>query len=354
MVDPRFYPLANKIKLKDVLDLSGAVLAGESSLLDETVSGVSTLDKAHEDELSYVGKPSFISELKKTKASFCFIKGEFLKKCPSHICYLIHPHPEEAFAKITSFFYPSKPQYKGIHPTAVIGENVKLGFDVTIGAHTVIEDNVEIGKGSWIGSGVVIEQGVKVGENCVIQHRAILAYTIIDDEVTIGYGSIIGYAGFGYALNPFEGHTHIPHLGRVLIGKRVQIGANSCVDKGGAQDTIIEDGVVIDNLVQIAHNVKVGKNCVIAAQVGIAGSCEIESSVVLLGQVGVAHRIKIGKDSVIQAQAGIIQDVKPGSVMFGTPALLSKDYFRQFVLQKRLLKDRNIKPHKHSSEKVEC
>jgi UDP-3-O-[3-hydroxymyristoyl] glucosamine N-acyltransferase len=350
MVDSSFYPPAKKIKLKDVLDLSGAVIAGKSVHLEDVVCGASTLDQAENGQVSYVGKTSFISKLKKTKATFCFIKEEFLKESPTHIVYLIHPHPEEAFAKISSYIYPLTPLYEGIHPTAVIGKNVKLGSGISIGAHTVIKDNVVIGEGTWIGSGVVVEQGVHLGKKCVVHHRVVLAYVLIDDEVTIGYGTSIGYAGFGFALNPSSGHTHIPQLGRVLIGKHVQIGSNSCIDRGGSKDTVIEEGVIIDNLVQIAHNVRIGKNSVIVAQAGIAGSCELGEFVILAGQVGIADHTNIGKNSVIQAQAGIMRDVKPGSVMFGTPALPSKDYFRQIALQKRLLKSRRVKAKEHSLE----
>jgi UDP-3-O-[3-hydroxymyristoyl] glucosamine N-acyltransferase len=227
-----------------------------------------------------------------------------------------------------------------VSPSASIGNNCHLGYNV------VIEDNVEIGQNCFIDSGCVIKYGVKVGDNVRIGANAYISYSIIGDDVAILPGARLGQDGYGFATHQGV-HHKIFHLGRVLVGNDVEIGANATIDRGSINDTIIGDGCKIDNLVQLGHNVVLGKGCLIVAQVGIAGSTKIGNYCALGGQVGVAGHLRIADQVKVAAQSGVIQNIDHNnSVVGGTPAVPIRQWHKQSILLKKLI---NQKVSDHGS-----
>jgi UDP-3-O-[3-hydroxymyristoyl] glucosamine N-acyltransferase len=213
------------------------------------------------------------------------------------------------------------PVVEGVDPWARVGTNVQLAAGVSVGPHAVIEDNAQVGAGTVIGGGCRIGRNTKIGAHCRLDANVVVYHDCsVGHHVVIQANSTIGAVGFGYAF--IDGaHKLIPHHGGVVIEDFVEIGANTCVDRAKFGNTIIGAGTKIDNLVQIAHNVVIGKCCLIAAQVGVAGSCRIGDGVVLAGQVGLADNIEIGAGTMVGAQAGVMSDVAPGERLAWSPAL---------------------------------
>ena len=234
-----------------------------------------------------------------------------------------------ALIETLNLFAPKlKPAVEGVDPSARVGVNVQLGEGVCIGPHVVLEDNVQIGPGSIIGGGCKIGENTRVGANCRLDSNVVVYHNcILGNHVILQANSTIGSVGFGYAF--VDGaHKLIPHNGGVVVEDFVEIGANSCVDRAKFGNTIIGAGTKIDNLVQIAHNVAIGKCCLIASQTGVAGSCRLGDGVVLAGQVGLADNIEIGAGTMVGAQAGIMSSVGPGEKLAWTPAVNRKEAVR--------------------------
>ena len=229
------------------------------------------------------------------------------------------PYPYKAYAQAAQAFYPCAINNGTIHESAIIGKDAQIGDGTQIGAGAIIGDNVHIGARCRIGAGAVI------------------THALVGDDVTIYRGACIGQDGFGFAIDP-QGHVKVPQLGRVVIEDHVEIGANTTIDRGAGPDTIIGQGTWIDNLVQIGHNVKIGKGCVIVAQVGVSGSTVIEDYAMLGGQVGVAGHLRIGQGARIAAQSGVMRNVPDGEEQMGTPSIPIKQFMRQVAALKRLIK----------------
>jgi UDP-3-O-[3-hydroxymyristoyl] glucosamine N-acyltransferase len=234
------------------------------------------------------------------------------------------------------FFQPFRPE-PGIHSTAVVSPSAKIGQRVAVGALTVIEDKAEIGDGTVIFPLVSIYPRVKIGEECVLHsHVSVREDVRIGSRVILHSGVVIGSDGFGYLKLADGTHKKIPQKGTVVIEDDVEIGANSAVDRAALGETIIRRGTKIDNLVQVAHNVEIGENAILAGQVGIAGSSRIGKNVVLAGQVGVADHLSVGDNVIAIAQTGIAQDVPAGAVVAGTPQLDVRDWRKASVLLPQL------------------
>ncbi len=245
-------------------------------------------------------------------------------------------NPTRAFALALAYLYPQATPLSGVHPAASVGQAVKLGMEVSIGPNAVIGDEVTIGDGSIIEAGVSIAGGAIIGckarlyPNVVIYHNCRLG-----DEVIIHAGTVIGSDGYGYVTEDSI-HYKIPQVGRVIIGNQVEIGANSTIDRSTLTDTVIGEGTKIDNLVHIAHNVKVGRSCLFAAGVGIAGSTIIGDFVTLGGQVGVADHLKIGDRVIVAARAAVRQSIPAGQFYAGDPAVDHRSWLRQYGAIRRL------------------
>jgi UDP-3-O-[3-hydroxymyristoyl] glucosamine N-acyltransferase len=233
-------------------------------------------------------------------------------------------------------FYPDIMPQPIKAATAVIHPTATLGAGCCIDDYAIIGAGATVGPSCHIGAHAVIGAGVQLGEGCRIESFVNIQYAVIGNSVTIQSGAKIGQSGFGFDMDE-SGYLTIPQLGRVLIGDDVVIGANTTIDRGASADTVIGAGSRIDNLVQIAHNVVLGKNCVLVAQVGIAGSTQLGNFVVAAGQVGIADHLTIGNGVRIGAQSGLLRDVAPGETIAGSPAIPIRDWHRQTILLQRLL-----------------
>jgi UDP-3-O-[3-hydroxymyristoyl] glucosamine N-acyltransferase len=236
--------------------------------------------------------------------------------------------PYKAYALAAQAFYPPPPLRSGMAASAVVDPTARLGADCEIGAHVVIGAGAEIGEASRIDANTVIGGGVVIGAGAQIAANVTISHAVIGARVRILPGARIGQNGFGFAPDPI-GHVAVPQLGRVIIGDDVEIGANTTIDRGAGPDTVIGDGTMIDNLVQIGHNVVVGRRCVLVAQVGISGSTKLDDFVMIGGQGGLAGHISVGKGARVAAQSGVMRDIPDGVTVMGYPALPVKEFWRQ-------------------------
>lgn len=333
MVDSTFYEVRTDVTLADVVKVTSSVLTDESKQ-SEKIAHIATMASAGADDICFFYDRKSKEKAAEIKAKACITTEDLKQFVPQNVIILISENPKVAFIKLNEYMYAEKKPSVGIDATAKIATSAKIGQNCHIGANVVIEDNVEIGNDCIIEPNVVIYHDCKMGNNCRIGSNASIAYSIIGNNCYIYTGSRIGFDGFGFQLMNYQ-HHRIPQLGRVIIGNDVEIGANTCIDRGALDDTVIGDGCRIDNLVQIAHNDKLGRGCVIVAQVGIAGSCNLGDFVVLGGQVGLADHLNIGSGAQIAAQSGAMRDVEAGTVVMGTPCVPFKDYMRQVSFLQR-------------------
>ena len=319
----------------------GAELAGPdksgsnpSGVLSKAITGVSPVTTAGENEVTFVSGDKYKAALADSKAVAVIVhkRIECLDK-PQ----LVVKNVNAALIEVLNIFAPKlKAVTPGIDPTARLARNIKIAEGVSVGPYVVIDDGVEIGPNSVIGSGCKIGENSKIGNNCRLDSNVVIYHNCrLGNNVVIQANSTVGSTGFGYSFIEAT-HRLIPHNGGVIIEDFVEIGANCCVDRAKFDNTIIGTGTKIDNLVQIAHNVVIGKCCLIAGQTAIGGSCTLGDGVVLGGQVGLKDNIEIGNGAMIAAQSGVIQNVAAGQILFGTPALQTKEEFRIISARRRL------------------
>ncbi len=302
--------------VSEIARLLGGEVHGDAS---REIRGVASLENAGLKQLSFVEGTRAQSQAVSSRAGCILVAGGVSLAGKTTIAVA---HPKVAFIRAAEALLPRPAPTPGIHPTAIISPKAQLAPDVGIGAHAVVEAGAMIGEGTRLDAGVFLGAGVKVGSGCIF-HPRVTVYpgARIGNRVILHAGVVIGSDGFGYVFA--EGrHLKFPQVGGVVIEDGVEIGSNSTVDRGSLGTTVIGRGTKIDNLVQIAHNVRIGQHCVIAAQTGISGSAEIGDYVVLAGQVGVADRVRIEDNAVVGAQAGILPGkvVRRGATMWGTPA----------------------------------
>jgi UDP-3-O-[3-hydroxymyristoyl] glucosamine N-acyltransferase len=333
MADPRFFTNKGPIFLHQVLALTGARLSKEVSK-ELIINDVAPLESAGLNQLSFFINRKYLDSFKASKAQFCFINEADLIHAPDSMIALIHQNPYKAYAIISNHFYSDHTSQGLISKKSSIAETAKLGKNCQIGDFVVIEAGVIIGDNSIIDHNSVIKRNVVIGANAKIASNVTISHSIIGDNVIIHPGARLGQDGFGFASD-HTGHMKVQQLGIVKIGNNVEIGANTTIDRGSSQDTIISDMCQIDNLVQLGHNVKLGSGCVIVAQAGVAGSTKLGNFTILGGQVGIAGHLNIGNQVQIAAQSGVAQDVADKQIMGGSPAVPIRQWHRQnFSLQK--------------------
>jgi len=331
--DPRFFARAGPFTAGALAKLVGATVGrGDAELV---LHDVAPLDAAGPADLSFLDNRKYADAFSRSRAGAALLHPDLAERAPAGMVLLLTKQPYKAYALAASAFYPETPALPGIAPSAVIHPTALLGADVTIGHHVVVEERAEIGARCRIGANTVIGAGVVIGEDSRIGSNATLSHCLIGARCAIYTGARIGQDGFGFAPDPVR-HVKVPQLGRVLVEDDVEIGANAAIDRGSGPDTVIGAGSKIDNLVQIGHNVVVGRGCLLAAQLGMAGSTKLGDHVMTGGQVGIAGHLTIGAGARLAAKAGIMRDVAPGETVVGYPAVRWADFFRQIATVKRL------------------
>ena len=286
---------------------------------DAEVSGLSGIREAIPGQLSFVANPRYTPAAASTRATALIVSEDW--NHPSSATLIRVKNPDRSFAEAAQWFAPKPVSVTpGVHPTAVIAEDVHLGKDVSIGPYCVLEPGARIGEGCVLSAGCYIGHGTHIGDNCKLYpHVSIREYSQIGNRVIVHNGTVIGSDGFGY-VQEGEIRKKIPQIGIVVIGDDVEIGANVTIDRARFGKTQIGNGAKIDNLVQIAHNVIIGDNCVIVAQAGISGSTLLGDRTILAGQVGIVGHLTIGSDVIVGSQSGVRKDIASGTYAIGYPA----------------------------------
>lgn len=307
----------------ELAQMASARVKGENVV----ITGVASLSRAKAGDLVFVDGAKHFEAALRSEAS-AIVGPESLAERESDKSYILTPKPKLVFARLAKLIAARSRPVAGVHETALLGSGVVLGKDAHIGAYVVIGDNVTIGDGSAVMAGSVVGNGVIIGAGSTIHPNVTLYDGVrVGNRVVIHSGTVVGADGFGYILDDGVYHK-FPQIGDVVIEDDVEIGSNSCVDRGALESTVIERGTKIDNLVQVAHNVRVGRSVVLAAQVGISGSSVVEDNAVLGGQVGIADHVRIEKGAVVGAQAGVPTGkvIRAGQMVWGTPARNIRDF----------------------------
>jgi UDP-3-O-[3-hydroxymyristoyl] glucosamine N-acyltransferase len=330
MADPRFFAKSGPFSLAALAAIAKAEpSAGTDG--DRLFHDVAPLDLAGPDQVSFLDNKKYAAAFTESKAGLCVVAPDMADKAPLGMALLLSKDPYRSYARIAQAFYPQPVPEPWVAPTAWIDPSAKIADGCRIEPGAVIGAGAEIGRGCHIGPNVVIGSGVVLGDGCIVGANATVSHALVGHKVTLYPGVRIGQDGFGFAMGP-EGHLKVPQLGRVVIGNGVEIGANATIDRGAGPDTVIGDGSMIDNLVQIGHNVQLGRGCVIVAQVGISGSTRMGDFVAAGGQAGITGHLKIGMGAKIAAQAGVMRDIGPGETVGGSPAVPMADWLRQSAL----------------------
>jgi UDP-3-O-[3-hydroxymyristoyl] glucosamine N-acyltransferase len=317
--------------IQELAEICGATIEGGADMA-QILTGANDITSATKGQVTQLTQARYRHYLKESVASACFVGHDFeVQDVPESLVLLRCADPEMAFVKAVELLHPSISYAATISPQAVISESAMVSENCHVGAFAVINDCVEIGENSEILAGVYLGQHVKIGKNCRIYPYAVIYdHVEIGDNVTIHSGAIIGADGFGYKFRNGQ-HIKVPQIGNVVIGDNVEIGANTCVDRGALGATAIGAGSKIDNLVQIGHNNKIGQHVIVCGQTGISGSCTIENYAILAGSAGIADHVKIGQGAVVMARAGVAGDVAAKTQVFGSPAKEKRVAYREQV-----------------------
>ncbi len=324
-----------KISAKELASQLGGELRGDETV---EISGVAPASAAGVGSVTFAESPKHLQQALESQAS-AIMAGSAAKLPTTDLrnrALILVKKPRVAFARALALFHPPAKFAAGAHPSAVIGKSVQLGAGVHVGACAVVKDGARIGARTVIDAGAVIGEGAVIGDDCVLHPRVtIYPRVVIGNRVIIHAGAVMGSDGFGYVTDAGQ-HLKIPQVGNVIIGDDVEIGANATIDCATLGSTLVKRGTKIDNLVQIAHNNLIGEHCLLAAQVGLAGSVTLGKYVALGGQVGVGDHITIGDQTMIGGQGGVIGDVPPKQVLWGTPTQPNREWLRQLAALKRL------------------
>jgi UDP-3-O-[3-hydroxymyristoyl] glucosamine N-acyltransferase len=324
---------------QQIADAVGARVVGDATA---NVKWVKSVASADEHSLVFVEDPKYLTEALASKAAI-IVAGEFATNSDNKTTLLIAAQPKLAFARAAALLHRSARSERVVHPSAVVDATARIGKNVAVGPHSVISAEATIGDNCVIGPNCFIGAGVRLESECVLKSNVtIYPGTTLGHRVILHAGVVLGSDGFGYVPDRTTGkYEKFPQIGTLTVGDDVEIGANSAIDRGALDGTVIEDGVKIDNLVHIAHNVRVGKNVVIAAQTGISGSAVIEQNVIIAGQVGIADHVTIEEGAILGAQCGVPSNKTirgKGILFWGTPARPIREYLKELAILSRLAK----------------
>ena len=312
---------ARSLTLAEIASLTGAV-ARDGTALSHRITGIAPIDHAGPGDLTFVDNPKFVAALAAAKAGAVLTTKQFAGQVPPSVNLLLTREPYRAFVMVAREFYrdrlrPASPyEADGVMPGAHVHPSAKLAAGVTVDPGAVVGPRVVIGAGTSIGANAVIGADVRIGCDCAIGPSCTVIHSELGDRVILHPGCRIGQDGFGYVSSP-EGHAKVPQVGRVVIHHDVEIGAGTTIDRGGMRDTVIGEGTKIDNLVQIGHNVVIGRHCIIVAQSGLSGSVTLKDFAILAARVGIVPHVTVHEGAQIAARATVRRDVPRGETWGG-------------------------------------
>lgn len=349
MTGTDFFDTLRPLSVADIAKKTSAKIAGAGDVVgDAPIGGVASLWDAREGDLTFYDNRRYRDALSLCRGSACFLKEEALPLLPQGVIGLVTEKPLQAMALAMTELFPQAMAPRslfgagGVSPSAIVHPDARLEPGVIVDPGATIGPHAEIGSETIIGSHAVIGPHVRIGRGCHIGPHVSVTHSFIGDRVIVHPGARLGQDGFGFTPSR-KGHLKIPQLGRVIVQDDVEIGANTTIDRGALRDTVIGEGSKIDNLVQIAHNVIIGRRCVIAAQAGIAGSSEIGDFVQIGGQSAIAGHLTIGEGAGVAAKSGVMRDVPAFSRFGGAPARPLRGFLRGEALLARLSRRRSDK-----------
>ncbi len=328
------------LSLADVAAIAQADLPGGA---DPTavVRGAAPLEDAGPEDVAYIESGKYAEALAQTRAGVCLVPARFRDAVPAGAVALVCKQPHLAFARVMTRLYPeaARPSSSfaegGTSPHALVHPTAQIADGVMVDPGAIVGPGARIGAGSRIGAYSVVGPDVRIGRDCALAAQVNVIHAVLGDRVVLHPGVRIGQDGFGFVMTP-QGHTKVPQLGRVIIADDVEIGANCTIDRGSSRDTMIGEGTKMDNMVHVAHNVVIGKHCVLVAQVGIAGSTVLEDFVAVGGQTAIAPHLRLGAGVQIAADAGVMTDVPARGKWGGSPARPMRHFFREYHTLRKL------------------
>lgn len=335
MADSRFFKAAGPFTVGELATRVSAELWPDSADSRRPIRDIAALADAGPEEIGFLDNRAYLPDFRSSGAGACIVRTAFRDEAPAGMVLLLCDQPYHAYATVAGQFYPEEPPEPGTAPSAIVAAEAEVPADCRIDAGAVIEAGARLGRRVHIGANAVVGRNVEVGDDTVVGATATLSHCIVGKRGLIHPGVRIGQRGFGFAMGP-DGHVRIPQVGRVLIGDDVEIGANTTIDRGAGPDTVVGDGTMIDNLVQIGHNVRIGRGCVLVAQSGVAGSAILEDFVVVAARSGIMGHTTVGKGAQIAAASATMHDVPAGGRYGGTPAVPVKQFFRELASLRRL------------------